>query len=46
MKPEEFEEAKPKLKSAKAVRLVGTYEYNNFSKELAFSIVLDINLPL
>ena len=40
MKPEEFEEAKPRLKAANALRVVGTYEYNNFSKE--FGVVADV----
>ena len=40
MKPEEFGEAKPILKSAKAVRVVGTYEYNSYSKE--FGIIADV----
>ena len=40
LKPEEFAEAKPKLKGAKAVRVVGTYEYNNFSKE--FGVIADV----
>ena len=33
LKANEYEEVHPKLKSTKAVRLVGTYEYNSFSKE-------------
>ena len=33
LKANEFGEVNPKMKSVKAVRIVGTYEYNNFSKE-------------
>ena len=33
LKANEFGEVNPKMKSTKAVRIVGTYEYNNFSKE-------------
>ena len=33
LKANEFGEVNPKMKSAKAVRIVGTYEYNSFSKE-------------
>ena len=33
LKANEFSEVNPKMKSVKAVRIVGTYEYNNFSKE-------------
>ncbi|MBR3281448.1 MAG: PolC-type DNA polymerase III [Clostridia bacterium] len=40
LKPEEFSEAKPMLKSAKAVRVVGTYEYNGYSKE--FGVIADV----
>ena len=40
MKPEEFEEAKPKLKNAKALRVVGTYEYSSYSKE--YGVVADV----
>ena len=40
LKPEEFAEAKPRFKSAKALRVVGTYEYNSFSKE--FGINADV----
>ncbi len=40
LKPEEFSEAKPKFKSAKALRVVGTYEYNSYSKE--FGVIADV----
>ena len=33
LKANEYGEVHPKLKSVKAVRIVGTYEYNSFSKE-------------
>ena len=33
LKANEFGEVNPKMKSTNAVRIVGTYEYNNFSKE-------------
>ena len=33
LKANEYEEVNPKMKTVKAVRIVGTYEYNNFSKE-------------
>ncbi len=40
LKPEEFEESKGKLKSLSAARIVGTYEYNSFSKE--FGVIADV----
>ena len=40
MKAEEFGEAKPQLKGLKAARIVGTYEYNSFSKE--FGVIADV----
>ena len=40
LKPEEFAEVKPKFKSLKAARVVGTYEYNSFSKE--FGVIADV----
>ena len=40
LKPEEFEESKSKFKSLKGARIVGTYEYNNFSKE--FGVIADV----
>ena len=39
LKANEFSEVNPKMKSVKAVRLVGTYEYNTFSKE--FGVIAD-----
>lgn len=39
-KPEEFEESKGKLKALSAARVVGTYEYNSFSKE--FGVIADV----
>ena len=40
LKAEEFGEVKPKFKSLKAARVVGTYEYNSFSKE--FGVIADV----
>ena len=40
LKPEEFEESKSKFKSMKGARIVGTYEYNSFSKE--FGVIADV----
>ena len=40
LKAEEFAEVKPKFKSLKAARIVGTYEYNSFSKE--FGVIADV----
>ena len=40
LKAEEFAEVKPKFKSLKAARVVGTYEYNSFSKE--FGVIADV----
>ncbi len=40
MKSAEYEESKSKFDSIKAARVVGTYEYNNFSKE--FGITAEI----
>ncbi len=39
LKANEFSEVNPKMKAVKAVRLVGTYEYNTFSKE--FGVIAD-----
>ena len=39
LKANEFGEVHPKMKATKAVRLVGTYEYNTFSKE--FGVIAD-----
>ena len=39
LKANEFEEVNPKLKGAKAVRIVGTYEFNTYSKE--YNIIAD-----
>ena len=40
MKAEEFAETKATLKSLKAARIVGTYEYNSFTKE--FGVIADV----
>ena len=40
LKANEFGEVNPKMKSTKAVRIVGTYEYNSFSKE--FGVIADV----
>ena len=39
LKANEFGEVHPKMKSAKAVRLVGTYEFNTYSKE--YNVIAD-----
>lgn len=39
LKANEFSEVHPKMKGAKGIRLVGTYEYNTFSKE--FGVIAD-----
>lgn len=40
LKANEFGEVNPKMKSVVAVRIVGTYEYNTFSKE--FGVIADV----
>lgn len=39
LKKNEFEEVNPKLKGAKAVRIVGTYEFNTYGKE--YNVIAD-----
>ena len=40
LKANEYEEVHPKMKKCPAVRLIGTYEYNNFSRE--FGVIADL----
>lgn len=40
LKANEYEEVHPKMKNCPAVRLIGTYEYNNFSRE--FGVIADM----
>ena len=40
LKANEYEEVHPKMKKCPAVRLIGTYEYNNFSRE--FGVIADM----
>ncbi len=40
LKAEEYEEVHPKMKKCPDVRIIGTYEYNNFSKE--FNVIADM----
>ncbi len=40
LKANEYEEVHPKMKGCPPVRLIGTYEYNNFSRE--FGVIADM----
>ncbi len=40
LKANEYEEVHPKMKNCPPVRLIGTYEYNNFSRE--FGVIADM----
>ena len=40
LKANEYEEVHPKMKKCPAVRIIGTYEYNNFSRE--FGLIADM----
>lgn len=40
LKANEYEEVHPKMKKCPPVRLIGTYEYNNFSRE--FGVIADM----
>ena len=40
LKANEYQEVHPKMKNCPAVRIIGTYEYNNFSRE--FGLIADM----